>query len=169
MKRRLLTFAVIFVIVKKSKVSLIHQTACTFLLTRKAGLPISIDRGRSHEHIALVCMKFLSDAPKWREKFSLAQDSNPTSDRQSITHAPLDEPFLSYATTYWAYHVSCASVEVGKSEGLLASVFEFLERYALLWINAVALDGNLWILMQSAAFLKHGRNEKPITLLMIRK
>lgn len=143
-----------FISVKKSKVSLIHQTARTFLLTEKSELPISIDRGKSHEHIAMVCMKFLSNAPKWRGMFMLAQDTGSTSDQQSISHGPLNEPFLWYATTHWAYHVSCASADLGESETLQAAVFDFLSNYALLWMNAVALEGNLRILTRSAAYLK---------------
>jgi hypothetical protein len=83
-----------FVIIKKGKVALIHQTARTFLLKENSRLPISINRSKSHERIALVCMKFLSNASKWREKFSLAQDTDSTSDQQSISHAPLNDPFL---------------------------------------------------------------------------
>jgi WD40 repeat protein len=145
-----------FVVVKKSQVSLIHETARTFLLAERSRLIISIDRGKSHERIAIVCMKFLSNFPKWREAFSVAQDtnSNSTSDQQSTSHAALNDPFLWYATTYWAYHVSCASAEMGKCEILQNAVFEFLDKYALLWINAVALEGDLRILTRSAAYFK---------------
>ena len=145
-----------FVVVKKSQVSLIHQTARTFLLAERSRLLISFDRGKSHERIAVVCMKFLSNIPKWREAFSLAQDtdSNSTGDQQSTSHAALNDPFLWYATTHWAYHVSCASAEMGKSEILQNAVFEFLDKYALLWMNAVALKGDPRILTRSAAYLK---------------
>jgi hypothetical protein len=44
--------------------------------------------------------------------------------------------------------------ELDESERLQTAVFEFLDKFALLWMNAVALQGNLRILTGSAAYLK---------------
>ncbi|CZT11979.1 uncharacterized protein RCO7_07986 [Rhynchosporium graminicola] len=132
-----------FVVVKHSKVALIHQTARAFLVEERAQTSISIDRHKCHEYMAIVCMNFLSNASKWKEKFSFAQDAISTSGQQSPSHVLLLEPFLWYATTYWASHVSCAPANLAESKDLELAVFEFLDKHALLWINAIALGGNL--------------------------
>ncbi|EZG03281.1 hypothetical protein H106_06768 [Trichophyton rubrum CBS 735.88] len=91
-------------------------------------------------------MDFLSDT-KWRTRFASLQQT-----RDSIQQDPYTEfPFLLYSVKYWAYHVSCASAE---SEELHAAVFDFLERFCLMWINAVALTGDLQIITRSAQQLK---------------
>ncbi|OAL74762.1 hypothetical protein A7D00_0356 [Trichophyton violaceum] len=135
-----------FIITKKSSVTLIHQTAQQFLTSKDANLPISIDNRKGHERVARVCMDILSDT-KWRTRFASLQQT-----RDSIQQDPYTEfPFLLYSVKYWAYHVSCASAE---SEELHAAVFDFLERFCLMWINAVALTGDLQIITRSAQQLK---------------
>ncbi|KAL2068551.1 hypothetical protein VTL71DRAFT_14888 [Oculimacula yallundae] len=143
-----------FVVVQNSKVALIHQTARSFLFEERSQMSISIDRHESHGYIAMVCMQLLSNGPKWKEKFSQAQDSILNSGQRSPPQITLSEPFLWYATTHLAYHVSCASADPEEATNLQMAVFEFLDKYALLWINAVALEGNLRILTRSAAYLK---------------
>ncbi|KAH8807649.1 NACHT and WD domain protein [Xylogone sp. PMI_703] len=143
-----------FIQVKGERVSLIHETARQFLLEENSMLPISIDSGQVHERIALACIGFLSNTSKWREKFSLVEDSLPSTTKQMRSHPPLDDPFLWYAVTHWAYHVTCAGTGSGKSDPLLPHVLDFFRKYSLLWIHAAALRGNLQILTRSATFLK---------------
>jgi WD40 repeat protein len=139
-----------FIVTEKSRVALIHQTARQFLVSKNPHLPISLDSRRGHEHIATVCMNFLSDN-KWRTTFAMAQETEDDANSNKLAGLSNDVPFLWYATAHWAYHVSCAPAD---SEDLQTSVFNFLERFSLLWINAVALTGNLRIIIRSAQYLK---------------
>ncbi|KAL8818633.1 MAG: hypothetical protein Q9223_002770 [Gallowayella weberi] len=140
-----------FVVVKNSKVALIHHTAAQFLLQNTSELPVTIIPSVGHQHIATVCIDFLSDSSKWRRAFSNMQT---TQQSNTSSHNPtsFDEyPFLSYALTFWAYHFSLASVE---SDDLLETILSFLEETCLLWINGVALFGSLRVLTRSAQNLK---------------
>ena len=136
-----------FIAVRNSRVSLIHQTTRRFLLSNV------IQSRDAHENIALVCMEYLSDQ-KLKKRF-LIQEKTPARASQhsetQITSDPLNDRFLWYAVTYWAYHVSCASQ---KSQPLQTALFDFLEKYSLIWINAVALIGRLQIITSSAQWLK---------------
>jgi hypothetical protein len=62
-----------------------------------------------------------------------------------------NHPLLGYATCYWAYHVSKSSA--GAQE-LLLVLKEFLAKYALSWIEGVALSSHLRYLTRSAHYLK---------------
>lgn len=140
-----------FVVVNKSRITLIHQTASQFLLRKTLGLRIEIVETEGHEHIAIVCINFLSDTAKWRRVFSTIQTRQQSKSSLVVSTVFDDYPFLSYALTFWAYHVSLASVD---SDELLESVLTFLEDSCLLWINGVALFQNLRILTQAAQHLK---------------
>lgn len=50
------------------------------------------------------------------------------------------EPVLSYAATFWAYHLSLARPD---SQSLRDILFTFFDNDALTWINALALLGDL--------------------------
>ncbi|KAH0541241.1 hypothetical protein FGG08_004246 [Glutinoglossum americanum] len=140
-----------FVVVNKTKIVLIHQTARQFLLQKTSNLQIRIVDHEGHKHIAAVCVNFLSDASKWRRIFSAIQ-TRQQSKSSPVGDSALDEyPFLSYALSFWAYHVSRASVD---SDEVLETVLTFLEDNCLLWINGVALSQNLRILTQAAQHLK---------------
>ncbi|KAF3482204.1 uncharacterized protein GIQ15_04963 [Arthroderma uncinatum] len=135
-----------FVIMRKSTVSIIHQTALQFLVNRSLHASISIDLSKGHEKIANVCMNFLSD-DKWKSQLSTIGVAG-----GSFLQDPYAEvPFLSYAITYWAYHVCSAGVE---SEELQTNVLNFLSRFALVWIYAVSLTGNLQAITRSAQYLR---------------
>ncbi|MCJ1353732.1 MAG: hypothetical protein MMC33_003719 [Icmadophila ericetorum] len=136
-----------FVIIKKSTVTLIHQTASQFLLRKTSSLPITITESEGHKHIATACIDYLSDNTKWRRIFSTVQAY------QQIKSSSVfgDYPFLTYALSFWAYHVSLASVD---SDEFLSNVLGFLEENCLLWINGVALFQSLRILTQAAQHLK---------------
>ncbi len=148
-----------FVVVNKSEVTLIHHTAAQFLLRDTLSLPLSIIPSEGHQHIATVCIEFLSDSSKWRRIFSNMQTTQQSSSSPSRTPQIVDYPFLSYALTYWAYHFSLAPVD---SDDLLETILTFLEEACLLWINGVALFKNLRVLTRSAqnfkAFLKRRQN-----------
>ncbi|KAG8530798.1 uncharacterized protein KY384_004155 [Bacidia gigantensis] len=140
-----------FVVVNKSKITLIHHTAAQFLLQKTSGLPVSIIPSKGHQHIATVCLDFLSDTSRWRRTFANMQTMQQPSMPLSSTSSFNDYPFLSYALTNWAYHFSHAPAD---SEDLLETVLTFLEEACLLWINGVALFKNLRILTQSAQHFK---------------
>jgi hypothetical protein len=62
-----------------------------------------------------------------------------------------NHPLLTYATHFWAYHVSkCAA----NSQELIIVLKTFFAKYVLSWIEAVALSGNLRHLTRSAQYLK---------------
>ena len=148
-----------FIVVNKSKVTLIHHTAAQFLLQKASDLPVTIVSSEGHQHIATVCINFLSDTSKWRRAFSNMQTTQQVNPSASDTYGFDDYPFLSYALTYWAYHFSLAPAE---SDDLLETILTFLEETCLLWINGAALCKNLRVLTQSAqnfkTFLKRRMN-----------
>lgn len=150
-----------FIVVNKSTVTLIHQTAHQFLLSKTFDLPIKIVGHEGHEYIATVCIDFLAEATKWRRIFSTIQIYQESRSSQG-TQKELDEfPFLSYALSFWAYHVSLASLD---SEDLLETVLSFLEQNLLLWINGVGLSKNLRILTQAAQYFKKYIKRRASTL-----
>ena len=140
-----------FIVIKKSKITLIHHTAAQFLLEKTLSLPVAIVPSEGHQHIATTCIDFLSDSSKWRRAFSNMQTMQQSSPLSRNNAAFDDYPFLSYALTYWAYHFSLAPAD---SDELLEIVLTFLEETCLLWINGVALFKNLRVLTQSAQNLK---------------
>jgi WD40 repeat protein len=129
-----------FVIVRKSQVALVHDTARSFLLDRGGGQPLSIDPSSGHQYIAEICLKFLMDQKKdWRRALTSSQQ------------AAFDKhPFLSYAVTWWAYHASHAQ----PSCELAALVRTFLNKSALVWIHAATLLGDMRILTRSGESLR---------------
>ena len=143
-----------FVVVEKSRVALIHDTARQFLLHKTAGLPISIDFRLGNEYIATTCMSFIMDPKKnWKRVFSLAQTRTATFADQAAAKrmAVFDAyPFLQYAVTWWSYHVGHAP----SYTNLLLLVFDFLEQSCLVWINAVALLGDIRVVTRAVQYLK---------------
>jgi WD40 repeat protein len=153
-----------FVVVEKSRVALIHDTARQFLLYNTNGLPITIDRRLGNNRIAAACMNFLMNPKKnWRRTLSLGQMKTPSfsptqmkapsgANQVQCRHSTLFDahPFMSYAVTWWAYHVSLTSPD----PDLSALVFDFLEQSCLVWINAVALLGDMRTLTRAAQYLK---------------
>jgi WD40 repeat protein len=143
-----------FVVVEKSRVVLIHDTARDFLLHKTDGLSITIDGCSGNEYLATTCIRFLMDPKQnWRRILFLAQTKTHSfSSGLEIRPMSLSEshPFLAYAVIWWPYHVSLAAT----SEALMALVFEFLENTCLIWINAVALLGEMRDLARAAQYLK---------------
>ena len=144
-----------FISVDNDKVSLIHMTARQFLLNGRNGAPAFIDPGHGHEHIAMACLKHLSDE-KWKRIFKTVENSSLTvTGRAPKTNqlllAEKGNPFLGYSVRYYAYHVSKASLD---SEQMPAVLKAFFNKYCLSWIEAIALARNLRYLTRSAQFLK---------------
>lgn len=143
-----------FISVENSRLTLIHLTARQFLCSDRNGVPAFIQNRYGHEHIAITCLQYLS-TDNWRRTFKSIEKGTPKENRDSRVDRILlnekDHPFLSYAIRYWAYHVSKSSVD---SQDLLESLRSFFARYSLIWIEAIALSGNLRYLVRSAQHLK---------------
>ncbi len=144
-----------FISVDNDKVSLIHMTARQFLLSDRLGAPAFIDSGQGHEHIAIVCLKHLSDE-KWKRIFKTVEISTTTATGTApktnrLLLAEKGSPFLGYSVCYYAFHVSKSSLD---SEQLPAALKVFFMRHCLSWIEAIALSRNLRYLTRSAQFLK---------------
>ncbi|KAK4214235.1 hypothetical protein QBC37DRAFT_440338 [Rhypophila decipiens] len=123
-----------FVVVSepKSKVVLVHDTARHFLLHKSVGLPIEIDYRAGHEYAAETCLKFVMDEKKkWKRTLSLF-------------------PFLAYAVTCWAYHISQSPPQ----SGLISLVHDFLGDFCLIWIHAVTLLDDLRAITRKAQYLR---------------
>lgn len=134
-----------FIIVEKSKVSLVHLTARHFLLHETQSLPVTINSRSGHTYLAVSCINFLSNS-NWRQVFNSSADK--AINRQAMFN---ENPFLAYAIYSWAYHASLADVE---SEDLHSLIESFFSTYSLIWINAVALSGDLRTLTRAAQYVK---------------
>lgn len=144
-----------FVSVDNDKVSLIHTTARQFLLTARDDNPAFIESGAAHEHIAIVCLKHLSNE-KWKRTFKDIETATSTATKSStlknrLLLAETGNPFLGYSVCYYAYHISKSALD---SEQIPAILMNFFTRYCLSWIEAIALSRNLKYLIRSARFLK---------------
>ncbi|KAK3306356.1 uncharacterized protein B0T15DRAFT_573368 [Chaetomium strumarium] len=129
-----------FVIVRKSQVTLIHETARSFLLDRDSGRLLLLKPQSEHEYIAKACLKFLMDPKKdWRRVLTISKQA-----------AFDNHPFLSYAISCWAHHASHAP----PSANLAALVQTFLNKSALDWIHAVALLGDIRVLTRAGESLR---------------
>lgn len=148
-----------FLTIRDERVLLIHETARSFLLdssraeSQVGGSTIILDRSESHEFLAIRCLNYLS-RETWKPLFSRVTENEALmGDFQAhkVSSVLSMHPFLVYATKYWAYHVSYASVESAK---LFTAVQEFFDRFALLWIHVVTLIKDIGVLTKSAQYLK---------------
>lgn len=134
-----------FIRVDHGTISLIHGTARHFLIQASIDTPIG------HDYLAGVCLRYLSQNT-WRQALSRASEvrsSLVSSDRLERVY---DEfPFLKYAMEFWAYHVSLSSAN---APTLLSHLWFFCNKYILVWIQAVALAGNLRTIPRAAQYLK---------------
>ena len=139
-----------FITLERSKVSLIHDTARHFILSNAS----FIDSQRAHEHIAIACLRYLSQ-DTWRRIFKAIGSSTIATNKKLKSNRLLaveeDHPFLDYAACFWAYHVSKSLLG---SQDLMSALKGFLLRYGLTWIEAIALSSNLRYLTRSAQYLK---------------
>ena len=144
-----------FVSVDNDKVSLVHVTARQFLLNSRNGVPAFINPALGHEHIAIVCLRYLSDE-RWKRLFKHIENTTITvkgqaPKRNRLLVAEERHPLLGYAVCYYAYHVSKSSLE---SEQIPSVLSNFFTEYSLSWLEAIALSRNLRYLIRSAQFLK---------------
>lgn len=144
-----------FVSVNAGRVSLIHATAQQFLTEDRDASPAYIHMREAHTHIALCCLRYLSK-DHWRRVFQPFSNSNHRASSKALTTNKLllaeqGHPLLGYATCYWAYHASKASVS---SHELFETIKQFLVRYSLSWIEAIALSANLRYLTRAAKYMK---------------
>lgn len=134
-----------FIRVDHGTISLIHGTARHFLLKASTGTNLT------HDYLANVCLRYLSQNT-WQPALFRASDirsSQVDSDRLERVYGEF--PFLKYAMGFWAYHVSHSSAN---SQSLISHLRLFCHKYILVWINAVALAGNLRTIPRAAQYLK---------------
>lgn len=139
---------------------LVHATARNFLLSESDGF---INKHESHEHLALVCLQFLSDE-NWKHVFALGPKRHSVADKtmnMRLAQFDRDHPFLCYATEHWAYHVKNSST---LSDKIMDALDSFFLRFALVWIHAVALSGNLRTLVRTAQYLRAFTHRKNHTI-----
>ena len=143
-----------FVTIESSQILIIHATARQFLLSNQGDLPAFINSQTGHEHIASVCLRFLSSS-HWRRAFHVVGKENPRrpglKSKNRLLVAEKNHPLLGYSTRCWAYHASKAD---SGSLALLETIIEFLSKYCLSWIEAIALSNNLLYLTISSQYLK---------------
>jgi hypothetical protein len=146
-----------FLVTTGSKISLVHETAKSFLLDTKEGRMPFLDSYACHEHLAKVCINYLCN-DKWKNFLFKVQESDSSLKVISASRLSLflsENPFLDYAVTHWAYHVSHADVE---SKELLILLQGFFDRYILSWIHACVILKGLRVITRSAQYIKaYGR------------
>jgi WD40 repeat protein len=144
-----------FITVTNRKIALVHATARDFLLASRDGSPPFIERRDGHQLLATACLRTLS-SDEWQASTRMTMMASKRSVAHTITTlavspASKDETLWTYATCHWAYHVSMCS---SRSQDVANSLNLFLNRYALSWIEAVALLGDLRYMVRSAQYLK---------------
>ena len=154
-----------FVSIQEKKLTFIHTTARQFLLNGKDEAPAFIQSHDAHTHIALSCLRFLSNE-RWKpllKPYSIGPTLSTPTKRQNYLRLLEDKlPFLGYSTVYWAFHVSKAH---RYSDQLNKALETFFDRFSLSWIEAIALSGNLRYLTRSAQYLKKyakRRSQRPM-------
>jgi hypothetical protein len=154
-----------FIQLRGTKVALVHEMARHNLITRYPSNREALHPSNSHGYITIVCLKYLSNSKdhQWRQILNLAElGRSPGSLSASSRGRDICEtyPFLAYAATSWAYHLSLADPD---SKPLLEALLCFFANDALTWINALALFGDLKSLIKAAQYLRayvKGRNKE---------
>ena len=136
-----------FIHVSNEQITLVHATARHFLLNKSDGF---ISKHESHEHLALACIRYLSD-DNWKHVFALGPKGIAITERLRLSHYADEYPFLSYAVQHWAYHVNNAACN---NDTLVEALEEFFQGYVLAWIHGVALSANLRTLAQTAQHIR---------------
>ncbi|KAL1880762.1 hypothetical protein Daus18300_001376 [Diaporthe australafricana] len=134
-----------------------HGTAKAFMLNAHDGRPAFLNESVCHEHIALVCIRYLSD-DSW--KSSLLNIDGSDSWSRSISSNRLsmflsENPLFRYAVTHWAYHFSHSNEG---SHELQAQLQDLFDNHILSWIHACAVLGKLRLITRSAQHIRvYGR------------
>ena len=143
-----------FLLTRNSRISLIHETANSFLFSRNGEEPAFLDRQQCHTHLGQVCITYMS-SERWKDVVLRIQNALSSQKLVANNSAVLailkEEPLLDYAISYWAFHVSHADV---KSSELLSTMQTFFDHYALSWVHATVLLKGLRVVTRSAQFLK---------------
>jgi WD40 repeat protein len=128
-----------FVVVdERGQVGMVHQTARDYLI-RKSNEGLAIDLQKSHGHLFMKTISVLLD-PGVRSKL--------TYDQHKLRSV---EPFLFYAATSWMYHLKMADTSSDDYLDMLLKLFD--SESVLSWIHALALIGQLEILVKAAKAL----------------
>ena len=161
----------LFITVSDGKVMPIHETAKAFLLgthlkpRQKSAAPL-VDGPVCHEHLAAICLKYLC-SDRWRNVLmGMPEDGSAGTkviSENRLTLLLSEQPFLSYAVSYWAYHVSRVDSE---SDQILPLLHEFFDRHLLSWIHACVVLCGLRVVTRTAQYVKtYGRNRDSKSLL----
>jgi WD40 repeat protein len=140
--------------VHHSEVTPLHETVRTFLHENLSTLSTSGPQG--HDYLALTCIQYLSN-DRWRNLFTKASDglsrTRGTKEERHRQVASLEDanPFLTYAASNWAFHVSKSNPN---SHEVLSALANFLDKHCLSWINGIALSGKLHPIVHTAQYLK---------------
>ena len=139
-----------FVTVENDRIALVHATAREFLFHHSDNF---INKSKSHERLALACIKCLADE-NWKNILSSIPQAEATINRSKRTR--LDQfasnhHFLRYAMEHWAYHVNNSSCN---SPELWEALESFFEQSILVWIHAAALASDLTVLIRTAQYLR---------------
>ncbi|KAK4652665.1 NACHT and WD40-domain containing NOD-like receptor 5 [Podospora pseudocomata] len=123
-----------------SPVRMFHLSFHDFLVdpNKQGTNPFWIDRGATHEKIAIRCLELLSGSLK-KDICDLRMPGTARADIESSvidSHLPSD---VRYACLYWVYHVQQSSSRISDNH----QVYTFLERHFLHWLEALSLLGKL--------------------------
>ena len=129
------------------QVTVVHQTARDYL-TKKLDDEPFVNVDEAHVKLFRKSISVLCD-PSLRYKFT---------DSQHVLRTA--KPFLFYAATSWMYHLRYIRYP---SDDILDTLLDFLKSTSVLaWIHALALTGQLEILVKAAKvltnFINHRRN-----------
>lgn len=141
-----------FIRVDDGTISLIHATARHFLLSDSDGRVPVIDFHKGHDHIAMVCLRYLSN-DQWRKITTQALEQGVfRRGEDRLVSLYRDHPLLKYSINHWSYHVSHATPTL--SSELAEQLRQFFDRYVLVWIQLVGASRSLKTITIAAKHLK---------------
>jgi WD40 repeat protein len=145
-----------FVQLRGQKLTLVHETARYYLINNHPENFKELNSSAANEYIARVCLEYLSSSKdrSWRQVLHMSEIERSQSSLSVLSPMPEVRdgwPFLTYAATSWAYHLSLSNAS---SQSLLDLVLEFFANDALTWINTLALLGDLKSLIKAAQYLR---------------
>ncbi len=120
------------------QVTIVHQTARDYLIKNPSNESF-IDPGKGHEELFRKSVSVLCD-PSLRFKFTHGQHALRSTD-----------PFLFYAATSWMHHLRNTRAASNEALDKLVELFKNLS--VLTWIHALALVGQLEMLVKAAKVL----------------
>ncbi|KAL2132432.1 hypothetical protein VTI74DRAFT_3801 [Chaetomium olivicolor] len=127
--------------VNKGMVQVVHATARDFLLGEASDSAFGMDRTTTDEHLALVCLKYLTDG-------EMRPPRHPT----LLSKPVLRSPFVDYACTSFSEHLaaSCSA-----SDELFLLMDKFLRGNVLSWVEYILREKqNLYYLTRASKNLR---------------